>query len=344
LTGYNASLSNKSFELKRPKLATSGVLMNQEIAQRGQWNRTEILARAAALADRVVSVWPAPTHAEVDSGSNAAWSLMNKALAELPAGSWTTYGDLAALIGSHPVPVGARLGNAPAPNAHRVLQVEGTVSPNFRWLEPDRTDDPKDLLRAEGVEFDDHDRANPAQRVTVDELAQLVGLSADAPPDPIPDPQPGQDSALRDRFVEQLIESQGHDIKNATLPLLDAWTRMGGALRYGTAPTETSCFLMVREQDGSQGNIWPVTVYPSGTAEVVFQHLRSRVPFDDAVLREEFRARLNVVPGINIPAAKTELRPGFSLHVLTDPDGRDILVKQLEWFRMTATAEEIPPR
>ncbi|WP_236648377.1 MULTISPECIES: MGMT family protein [Micromonospora] len=96
---------------------------------------------------------------------------MTKALAELPAGSWTTYGDLAALIGSHPVPVGARLANYPLPNAHRVLQVEGIVSPNFRWADAERTDDPRDLLRAEGVEFDQYGRADQAQRIGTEDGA-----------------------------------------------------------------------------------------------------------------------------------------------------------------------------
>ena len=343
LTGYNATLSNKPFEQKRPKLAISGLSMNQEIAQREHWNRTEIQNRAAALVDRVISLWPAPQHADPDPASSAGWNLMNRALAELPAGSWTTYGDLAALIGSHSVPVGARLGSVPAPNAHRVLQVEGTVSPQFRWTDPDRTDDPRDILRAEGVEFDDNRRANPAQRITVDELAQLVGLSVDALPDPIPDPHPGQDPGLRDRFVEQLTESQGHAITRATLQLLDGWTSLGGFLRYGTAPTETSCFLMAREHDNPQGNIWPVTVYPSGTIEVVFQHLRSRVPFDDAELRDELRTRLNTVPGVNIPAAKIELRPGFPLQVLVEPNGRELLAEQLDSFRTMAVPVETPP-
>ncbi|WP_433605852.1 GmrSD restriction endonuclease domain-containing protein [Dactylosporangium sp. CA-139114] len=332
LTGYNASLSNKPFEHKRPKLATSGVSMNQEIAQRERWGRPEILSRAAALAERVATIWPGPTDAGADTSIGARWSLLNQALAELPAGSWTTYGDLAALIGSHAVAVGARLGSAPAPNAHRVLQVEGTVSPNFQWTDPERSDDPSDLLRAEGVEFDQRGRANPAQRLTVDELARLVGLDGDALPDPIPDPHPGQDPQLRDRFVEQLIDSQGHGVAKATLQLLDRWTGLGGQLQYGTAPTVTSCFLMARGHEDPQGSIWPLTVYPTGSVEVVFQHLRTRAPFDDATLREEFRARLSTVPGIAIPAAKIELRPSFPLEILVEPGTLDLLVERLEWF------------
>jgi alkylated DNA nucleotide flippase Atl1 len=208
LTGYNSKLSNSSFALKRPQLAKSGLSMNQDIAELPRWGRREIYARADQLAERVISIWPGPSDVATGTDSGVAWDVMAKALAELPAGSWTTYGDLAALIGSHPVPVGMRLATVPAINAHRVLQAEGTISPGFRWPEPGRDDDPHDLLAQEGVEFDERGHANPTQRITTEELAQLAGLSVDALAETLPDPNPGQDPALRDRFVEQLAELQ----------------------------------------------------------------------------------------------------------------------------------------
>jgi O6-methylguanine-DNA--protein-cysteine methyltransferase len=120
LTGYNSALSNSPFAVKRQQLDKSGLVMNQEIAACERWGRPEILERAARLADRIASAWPPPL-ATAPAGTGVAWDVMAKAMAEIPAGSWTTYGDLAALIGSHPVPVGGRLANYPVPNAHRVL-------------------------------------------------------------------------------------------------------------------------------------------------------------------------------------------------------------------------------
>src|SRR5256885_7711613 len=97
----------------------------------------------------------------------------------MPAGTWTSYYDLAELIGSHQVPVGQYLAKEQTPHPWRVLTIDGTVSPNFRWREPDRTDNPLDLLRAEGVRIDDRGRADTAQRLTAAELADLVGLQRD---------------------------------------------------------------------------------------------------------------------------------------------------------------------
>ncbi|MCP3785334.1 DUF262 domain-containing protein [Micromonospora sp. A3M-1-15] len=334
LTGYNSELGNKSFAEKRVEFARSGIRLSQKILTQDRWGRPEIHARADALADRIISIWPGPTEQAADQ-PDALWEVMTKALAELPAGSWTTYGDLAALIGSHPVPVGARLATHLAPNAHRVLQVEGTVSPNFRWLDPNRTDDPRDILRAEGVEFDQYGRADQAQRIGTEELAQLAGLTPEDLPERLPGPRSGDDRTYSERFIEQVTALQGSAVATATLVVLEAWISMGGTLLYGTGG-ETSCFLMARGKEHELGNIWPATIYPSGKFEVVFQHLTVRPPFDDVTLREELRQRFNQLPGVDIAAAKIALRPGFPLDVLADADAREALLDHLHWFYQVA--------
>lgn len=334
LTGYNAELSNSPFAVKRVQLEKSGLRLNQEIAGHARWGRPQIHARAESLADRAISIWPGPAH-QAGGKSEVAWEVMNRALAELPAGSWTTYGDLAALIGTAPQALGMRLASHPAPNAHRVLQVEGTVSPGFRWLDPDRTDAPADVLRIEGVEFDGSGRANPAQRIGVEELAQLVGLSPEELPGRLPRSRPDRDAPLDRRFLEQLTALQGRVVAQATTALTEAWTGIGGFLLYGTGG-ETSCFLMARDRNDPSGDIWPAAIYPSGKFEIVFQHLTVRPPFDDVTLREELRRRLNELPGVDVPAAKIALRPGFPLTVLTDPGARETLLRHLSWFHSQA--------
>ncbi|MGV9213983.1 GmrSD restriction endonuclease domain-containing protein [Micromonospora sp. RB23] len=335
LTGYNAELSNSSFLVKRAQLGKSGISLNREIADQKRWGRPEILARADALAERIIAHWPGPTE-EARNRSDVPWDVMNKALAALPAGSWTAYGDLAALIGSHPVSVGGRLANHPAPNAHRVLQAEGVVAPNFRWLDPARTEDPHSLLRAEGVEFDKYGRASQAQRIGVDELAQLAGMPQHDGSDQLLRPRSRRNSPLDDRFLEQLTDLQDAQVAHGTVAVLEAWVGMGGMLLYG-AGGETSCFLLARAKDHQLGNIWPGTVYPSGKFEVVFQHLSTRPPFDDIALRRQFRQRLNGLTGVQIAEAKLALRPGFPLDVLADVAARHELIQHLAWFYQLAT-------
>jgi hypothetical protein len=123
------------------------------------------------------------------------------------------------------------------------------------------------------------------------------------------------------------------------LTVLDSWTAMGGTLQYGQAG-QTSCFLMARDKTHPQGSIWPVALYPLRSCEIVFQHLSSRVPFDDIQLREELRQRLNKIPGVDLPASKISLRPAFSLARLADPGALEQFIETLDWFQQEATRHE----
>jgi alkylated DNA nucleotide flippase Atl1 len=336
LTGYNAKLSNSSFLVKRPQLAASGVRMNQEIAEQERWSRPQIHARADALAERVIAAWPAPAERAAEN-SGPAWDVINQVLAALPAGSWTTYGDLAALIGSHAVAVGQRLATAATPNAHRVLQSDGKVSPNFAWVDLSRTEDPGALLKAEGLPFDSQGRAAPEKRFATDQLALLLGAEI---PDRMPEIPPGQNPQLRDRFHAQLLDRQGPDITRAVAKVINAWADLGGHLEYGIEE-ETSCFLMSRVKSEPGGNIWPAVVYPSGKFEIVFQHLVIRAPFDERSRREELRQRLNQIDGADLPETKLEQRPGFPLELLADEAKRQTLVEVLGWFHDLARSDAL---
>lgn len=331
LTGYNPALGNSSFDKKSALLSTSGLVMSQQIARQPRWGRPEILARAADLAIRIAQTWPGPTAGNAEP-ADPVWEVATRALAEIPAGAWTTYGDIAALIGSHPVAVGTRLASHPAPNAHRVLTASGQVSEGFHWLDG-RTDDPRAMLEAEGVIFDDRGRADPQQRLSVEDLAQLAGVTIGEPPESQPEP-PDERDYLK-RFDQQLTVHQGPATVDAVDIVLEAWVTMGGSVWWGRGG-ETSCFLVAREGPRRSDNIWPVVLYPTGKCEVVFQYLASRPPFDDIQLRQEFQQRLNKIPGVDLPTAKLELRPGFPVETLADEQARDMFIDTLGWFYQEA--------
>lgn len=176
LTAYNNKLANDSFFAKKKLLADSGLAMNREIADALGWGRAEIQARGRALGQRIVSIWPGPDESVSTPPPDPRWKLMSQALASLPAGRWTSYSDVAELIGSHQVAVGARLANVLVPNAHRVLRLSGHIAPDFRWPDPQRTDDPREVLESEGVRFDEWGRADPEQRMAAPELAAAMEL------------------------------------------------------------------------------------------------------------------------------------------------------------------------
>ena len=74
---------------------------------------------------------------------------------------------------------GVRLASVVTPNAHRVLKRNGHISPDFRWPDPQRTDDPRDVLTAEGIRFDEWSRADQEQRMTADDLAAMIAENRD---------------------------------------------------------------------------------------------------------------------------------------------------------------------
>ena len=192
LTGYNPELGNSSFEQKRPIYAKSHLELTRKIADFERWGRKEIAERSAQLADRVVSIWPGPLPGSKGVVLGFDWSRIDSAVRAIPAGRWTSYGDLAALGQTHPQPVGTHLASAEVENAHRVLDNLGRVASAFHWSDPDDTRDVRAVLQGEGLEFTTDGSAAPDRHLDGYDLAQLIPYEID----------PEELEALRLRFKE----------------------------------------------------------------------------------------------------------------------------------------------
>lgn len=119
--------------------------------------------------------WEGVATANADTRVARQWAVLHRLMDALPAGRWTSYGDLAAVIGTHANPLGQHISANPVPNPWRVLQVSGTVSPGFTWrhdtLHAGRN--PLDVLRDEGVPVA-HDRAPQSHRLLPGALEVLL--------------------------------------------------------------------------------------------------------------------------------------------------------------------------
>lgn len=341
LSADNAKLSNHPFRRKQEILDFSSLRMNQEIAGRERWGKAEILDRAAALADRVVRLWPGPVAGTVPVDDEwSGWKELRAALLAMPAGTWTTYGDVAALIGTHAVPVGQHLASKVGLHgAYRVLTADGRVSAGFRWPDGQDLGDVRIRLEAEGVSFDDAGRARRSHRLTTSDLAALLGKDVADEAEPSPRADGDEQLSAAGRFETQLRDNQTEETVDGVLDALRFWEQQGGHLAYGRA-SETSCFPTVRfgNAPASRG-LWPLALYPvSGTVEVVFQYLKKRPPFDDEPLRRELMNRLNGIDGIDLAEAKLDLRPSFAVEVFAAHSEEICAV--LEWFAHTAALAE----
>ncbi|GGM73230.1 GTPase subunit of restriction endonuclease [Thermopolyspora flexuosa] len=109
------------------------------------------------------------------------WMLVAEAMAHLEAGTWTGHGDLAKLAESSWNSVWGFLRQNKFPSMHRVLLNDGTVPRDFQWPEPGRTDDPREVLKQEGITFDPEGRANPAQRLTTEDFREMLADVVEMP-------------------------------------------------------------------------------------------------------------------------------------------------------------------
>lgn len=261
LTAYNQKLSDHEFGAKKQMLADSGLAMNREIAGQTRWGREEIQGRGRGLAERIIRIWPGPDDSVSPPPPDQRWTLLTRVLASIPAGRWTSYSDVAEVIGSHAVAVGGKLASDRIPNAHRVLLLTGAISPDFRWPDPDRTDSPRDVLTAEGVIFSGSGKALARQRMTAAELAAAADLEApEGEGDAI---SVGQDDAgPRDAWPRARLQSSdgtsGHRASGGSVTLAYA-ERVRGCLVGGAlgdalgAAVEFLSLDRIREVHGSAG-------------------------------------------------------------------------------------------
>jgi alkylated DNA nucleotide flippase Atl1 len=175
LTAWNSTLSNQLFERKQEILSNSELKLNETLANATSWGVQEIEERARALADTATSLWSAPIAGIVSAREGFDWSRVDEVVSALPAGSWTSYGDLAELAGTAAQPTANHVAKDPSlKHAYRVLSSDGSVSYNFQWHDPSDTRDPMEVLIGEGIEFDEHGRASQAQRLGPADLENLL--------------------------------------------------------------------------------------------------------------------------------------------------------------------------
>ncbi len=178
LTVYNSTLSNSTFKVKSNSwLSETGVTSSQQIAKKVQWGPSEIRERSELLADIAIKLWPGPDEALLDKEPIALGARIDEIVGSIPAGSWTSYGDIAEVVGTASLVVGKRVASETISGAWRVLRSNGKVSRHFRWADnsPYKDMNPVELLENEGVVFTREGLASPEFRLDADALRDRLG-------------------------------------------------------------------------------------------------------------------------------------------------------------------------
>ncbi|WP_243884492.1 DUF4268 domain-containing protein [Cellulomonas fengjieae] len=272
LTGYNSELSNRPFAAKRAMLAESGLRMNQEIAAHEAWGTEDINGRGADLAEKIIALWPGPNEALTgasDDQPSGTRRLVASIVAEIPAGRWTSYGEVALVAGSYPQPIAAIITTYLMQGAWRVLQTGGTISPGFRWLDPERSEDPRAYLESEGLKFGDDGHAATEQFIDARELAALAGLE-------VGDESPAWRAAGSRPLLaqRQAFFQTVHDLGGATGTLISSWPKATPQDAVDVNVGVPGCAVVL-----SLASREPAAVYCSfyiRNDKALFSHLHSR--------------------------------------------------------------------
>ena len=178
LTNHNSELSNEPFSVKRGTwLSDTSVLENRVIAEETQWGPLEIRKRAERLAKFAIDEWAGPDESLLESEPATTGQLIDDLVAAIPAGYWTSYGEIAEAVGTNGQTVGNRIAKSETSGAWRVLRTNGTVAPNFNWPDdsPYANMPPRSVLEGEGIVFDHKDQASTEQKMNHEQLLARIG-------------------------------------------------------------------------------------------------------------------------------------------------------------------------
>lgn len=85
--------------------------------------------------------------ATAEGWSDPRWQTVAHAIDAVPEGGWKSYGDLSTLVGLPARSVGTLIRSHEVPNAHRVLNANGSIAESFQWSDPDRPQGTDTYLR-----------------------------------------------------------------------------------------------------------------------------------------------------------------------------------------------------
>lgn len=183
LTAWNSALSNQLLARKQEILSESELKLNEGLANATEWGPSEIEERGSVLANAATELWSSPAPGVITPYVGFDWSRIDQAVNALPPGAWTSYGDLADLVGTAAQPTANHVAtDSSLTLAYRVLGGDGSVSFSFQWHDESDLRDPVEVLIGEGVEFDNNGRASQAQRLGPAELEALLDAEASAVP------------------------------------------------------------------------------------------------------------------------------------------------------------------
>ncbi|MBV8736762.1 MAG: hypothetical protein JO007_05800 [Alphaproteobacteria bacterium] len=129
-------------------------------------------------------------------------------------------------------------------------------------------------------------------------------------------------------IYEDIEQRKGSEALRVMQQIIAWFKTQPGRLWYGQGAQDGSVGLVVTENGVDH---IPILLYTYGTAEIQFQHMKKKNPFDDTDRREELRERLNAINGVNVPADAIDRRPSIQLMALSNDEKLNQFLNVMEW-------------
>lgn len=126
-------------------------------------------------------------------------------------------------------------------------------------------------------------------------------------------------------FFQELKSRSNSEGTEAARRIL-AWTTQSADRIWWGNGKQRGSFTPIIENKGTSHYLF--AVWTSGVIETYFYYLKNKPPFDSEDLRKELLAKLNEVPGINLPSDAIDRGPSIPLSALNG----DALMKFLQVF------------
>jgi hypothetical protein len=149
------------------------------------------------------------------------------------------------------------------------------------------------------------------------------------------------DKTLWDRtsILAKLEERRGAEAAEVAQRLFE-WVDARGDLTYSFGEGTKDGSFQAGYWDKSR-YLWPFVLYTYGRVEIQFQHIAKRPPFNSEASREELRARLDVIPGVEFPPIAEAKRPSIDLLALSQEDSFRTFTEGMDWAFAQADAMSI---
>jgi hypothetical protein len=141
-------------------------------------------------------------------------------------------------------------------------------------------------------------------------------------------------------FFSDLAERRGPDAVEVARRILNWALSKKYVIRWRGGTVDGRARLVKRVITSGGSKVWsPFYIWTYGTVEIQFELLKSRPPFDDPRMREEFLGRLRKVAGAAFKENAIDARPPIPLSLLESDESFEAFAAAIDWFTSVIEAE-----